>query len=48
MINKIVIATRKSLLAMWQAEYVAARIRERYPETAVELLGGDRRERALY
>lgn len=38
MINKIVIATRKSLLAMWQAEYVAARIRERYPETAVELL----------
>ena len=38
MIRLIVIATRKSLLAMWQAEYVAARIRERYPETAVELL----------
>lgn len=36
--NKITIATRKSALALWQAEYVASRIREQYPEMAVELL----------
>lgn len=32
------IATRKSPLALWQAEYVAARLRAAFPELAVELL----------
>ena len=32
------IATRKSLLALWQAEHVAALLRERYPQTQVELV----------
>lgn len=36
--NKIVIGTRKSVLALWQAEYVAARLREAYPDLTVELL----------
>ncbi|WP_018871632.1 hydroxymethylbilane synthase [Thioalkalivibrio sp. ALJ16] len=40
------IATRKSPLAMWQAEHVAARLRAREPERPVELVGmttqGDR------
>lgn len=36
--NKIVIGTRKSLLALWQAEYVAARLREQYPACEVTLL----------
>lgn len=40
------IATRKSPLAMWQAEHVAARLRELYPDRPVELVGmttqGDR------
>lgn len=34
----ITIATRKSVLALWQAEYVASRLREAYPETEVVLL----------
>ncbi len=33
------IATRKSPLAMWQAEHVAARLREAHPGLEVELLG---------
>lgn len=33
------IATRKSPLALWQAEHVAARLRELYPQLQVELLG---------
>lgn len=36
--NKIRIATRKSLLALWQAEYVAGRLRAQYPGMDVELL----------
>lgn len=36
--DKIVIGTRKSVLALWQAEYVAARLREAYPSLTVELL----------
>ncbi len=36
--DKIVIGTRKSVLALWQAEYVAARLREAYPHVQVELL----------
>lgn len=36
--DKIVIGTRKSALALWQAEYVAARLREAYPHVQVELL----------
>ncbi|MDJ0806243.1 MAG: hydroxymethylbilane synthase [Gammaproteobacteria bacterium] len=33
------IATRKSPLAMWQAEYVAAALKQAHPDVAVELLG---------
>ncbi|MBV1774433.1 hydroxymethylbilane synthase [Burkholderiaceae bacterium DAT-1] len=44
--NKIVIATRESLLALWQANHVAQLLRDRYPGLTVELLGmttqGDR------
>lgn len=36
--NKVVIGTRKSVLAMWQAEYVADRLRKQYPKLSVELL----------
>lgn len=36
--NKLVIGTRKSVLALWQAEYVAGRLREEYPGLTVELL----------
>lgn len=36
--DKIVIATRESLLALWQAEYVKKRIEDTYPEMQVELL----------
>jgi hydroxymethylbilane synthase len=43
---KLVIATRRSALAMWQAEYVRGRLRALYPSSTVELLGltteGDR------
>lgn len=45
-VASIVIASRESLLAMWQAEHVQARLRERYPGIAVSILGmtteGDR------
>ncbi len=34
--DKIVIGTRKSALALWQADYVADCIREKYPEITVE------------
>ncbi|MDR0577474.1 MAG: hydroxymethylbilane synthase [Candidatus Accumulibacter sp.] len=44
--SRIVIATRESRLALWQARHVQARLRALYPEAAVELLGmttkGDR------
>ena len=43
---KLVIATRQSALAMWQAEYVRGRLRALHPSCAIELLGltteGDR------
>lgn len=38
MIEKIRIATRKSELALWQANHVAGLLRERYPGLVVELL----------
>ena len=36
--NQLRIATRKSPLAMWQAEHVAARLQEAHPDLAVELV----------
>lgn len=43
---RLVIASRQSRLAMWQAEHVQARLRELYPQCEVEILGmtteGDR------
>lgn len=44
--RRLVIATRESALALWQAEHVRARLAALYPHTHVELLGvttqGDR------
>jgi hydroxymethylbilane synthase len=44
---RLVIATRQSALALWQAEHVRDRLRALYPSCSVELLGlttqGDRR-----
>jgi len=37
--HPIIIATRESPLAMWQAEHVQARLRELHAGTAVELAG---------
>jgi hydroxymethylbilane synthase len=37
--ERIVIATRESRLALWQAEHVKARLEELYPACTVELLG---------
>jgi hydroxymethylbilane synthase len=37
--KRLVIATRESRLAMWQAEYVQAWLRQQYPACEVELLG---------
>jgi hydroxymethylbilane synthase len=36
--EKIIIATRKSELALWQANHVAGLLRELYPEKTIELL----------
>lgn len=36
--SHLVIATRQSRLALWQAEHIAARLRELHPDLAVELL----------
>jgi hydroxymethylbilane synthase len=45
--SRIVIATRESALALWQARHVQARIAELYPELEIEILGmtteGDRK-----
>ena len=45
--EKLVIATRQSVLALWQAEHVRDRLRVLYPSCRVDLLGlttqGDRR-----
>ena len=38
MLERITIATRGSKLALWQAEHVRSRLRERYPGLEVELL----------
>ena len=35
--DTIIIGTRSSKLALWQADYVAARLREAYPEFTVEI-----------
>lgn len=44
--TKLVIATRESALALWQAEHVRARLLDRHPRCTIELLGvttqGDR------
>ncbi len=37
--SKLVIATRESPLALWQANYVADRLRQLHPDLTVELLG---------
>jgi hydroxymethylbilane synthase len=37
--SRLVIATRESRLAMWQAEHVQAWLRKMYPSCSVELLG---------
>jgi len=37
--NSIIIATRKSPLAMWQAEHVAAKLKQAHPDLEVELMG---------
>lgn len=39
MSDSIIIATRESPLALWQAEHVQVLLRERYPEKDVKLLG---------
>ena len=36
---KLVIASRESALAMWQAEYIRDRLRTLYPQTVVSILG---------
>ncbi len=37
--SKLVIASRESALAMWQAEHIRDRLRALYPETEVSILG---------
>jgi hydroxymethylbilane synthase len=37
--DKIVIASRESRLAMWQAEHIQSRLQALYPELTVEILG---------
>lgn len=36
---KITIASRESLLAMWQANFIRERLRELYPQTEINILG---------
>ncbi len=44
--GRLVIATRESPLALWQARHIQARLQQRYPDMVIELLGmttqGDR------
>lgn len=44
--GRLVIATRESPLALWQARHIQARLQQRHPDMAIELLGmttqGDR------
>src|SRR5689334_5986327 len=46
-LSRIVLATRESALAMWQAQYIQARLRELYPTLDVAIRGmtteGDRK-----
>ncbi len=35
--EKLVIATRRSQLALWQSEYVKAKLQEHYPNMQIEL-----------
>lgn len=37
--SKITIASRESLLAMWQANFIRERLRELYPQTEINILG---------
>lgn len=37
--KKLVIASRESALAMWQAKHIQSRLQALYPETTVEILG---------
>lgn len=37
--KKLVIATRESALAMWQAKHIQARLQALYPQTIIEILG---------
>jgi hydroxymethylbilane synthase len=37
--SKITIASRESLLAMWQANYIRDRLRELYPQSEINILG---------
>lgn len=37
--SKITIASRESLLAMWQANFIKDRLRELYPQTEINILG---------
>lgn len=37
--SSLVIASRESALAMWQAEYIAARLRALYPQIDISILG---------
>ena len=37
--KKLVIASRESLLAMWQAKHIQGRLKTLYPDCEVEILG---------
>src|SRR5450830_502079 len=37
--TKLVIASRESALAMWQAQHIQARLQALYPDSAIEILG---------
>ena len=37
--KKLVVASRESMLAMWQAEYIKGRLKALYPDCEVEILG---------
>ncbi|MGV8894252.1 MAG: hydroxymethylbilane synthase [Burkholderiaceae bacterium] len=37
--SKLIIASRESRLAMWQAEYVRSRLSELYPQCSIDILG---------
>ncbi len=38
-VSKLVIASRESRLAMWQADHVRSKLSELYPHTSIEILG---------